>query len=114
MPRNVRIASCSVPYTPFVTAQPDALRAVEQAGRMGADIVCLPEDAAAPVGKEDFAAEPIPGPAIEAFAALASRFKMYVIAPMLEDVGKPKHYNTAVILDRSGQIVGKYRKTHLC
>src|SRR6476660_6826795 len=113
MARNVRIASCSVHYTPGVSAQPDALRAVEQAGKSGADIVCIPEFAAAPVRTEQFASEPIPGPALESFAALASRYKMYVIVPMLEDVGKPRHYNTAVLLDRSGNIAGKYRKTHL-
>jgi predicted amidohydrolase len=114
MARNVRIATCSVPYTPAVSAQRDALELVERAGQAGADLVCLPEYAAAPVRDGHFASEPVPGPATDAFAALAARHKMYVVAPVLEDVGKPKHYNTAVLLDRGGKIVGKYRKTHLC
>jgi N-carbamoylputrescine amidase len=114
MSRNVRIATCSVNYAPGVSSQETALALVERAGRMGSDIVCLPEFSAAPVRAGQFAAEPVPGPAVEAFAALAAKYKTYVIVPMLEDVGRPKHYNTAVLLDRGGRVVGKYRKTHLC
>src|SRR5436853_608627 len=114
MPRNVRIATCSVPYTVGISPRPDALKLVERAGEMKADIVCLPEFAGAPARGEQFTSETIPGPATDAFAALAAKYKMYVIVPLLEDVGKPKYYNTAVVLDRAGKIGGKYRKTHLC
>jgi predicted amidohydrolase len=114
MARNVRIATCSVPYAPGVSPRPDALKLVERAGEMKADIVCLPEFAATVVKSDQFASEPIPGPATEAFSALAAKHKMYVVAPMLEDVGESKYYNTAVLLDRAGKIAGKYRKTHLC
>jgi predicted amidohydrolase len=81
---------------------------------MGADIVCLPEFSAAPVTDSKFASESIPGAATDAFAAIAAKYKMYVIVPLLEKTAGERHYNTAVLLDRSGKIVGKYRKTHLC
>src|SRR5437762_13999289 len=115
MARNVRIASCSVEYSPEVSARPRALKLVEQAGEMKADIVCLPEFSAAPVKDSKFIAEPLPGPGTDALAALAAKYKMYVIVPLLEQSPKGnKHYNTAVLLDRAGKIAGKYRKTHLC
>jgi predicted amidohydrolase len=115
MPRNVRIAACSVEYSPQISPRPRALARVEQAGAAGADIVCLPEFAAAPVVDSRFQPEPIPGPAIEPFAALAAKYHMYVIVPLLESgAGDGKYFNTAVLLDRSGAIAGRYRKTHLC
>src|SRR5947207_15629886 len=104
MARNVRIASCSVEYSPEVSARPRALRLVEQAGEMKADIVCLPEFSGAPVTDSQFIAEPVPGAGTEPFAALAARYKMYLIIPLLEQSGKgDKHYNTAVLLDRAGK-----------
>jgi len=114
MPRNVRIAACSVEYDPKVSARPRALALVERAGEMRADIVCLPEFSAAPMCDGGFGRESVPGPATDAFAALALKHKMYVMVPLLEDVGQAKQYNTLVLLDRSGKIAGKYRKTHLC
>src|SRR5437762_1914692 len=116
MARNVRIASCSVEYSPEVSARPRALKLVEQAGQMKADIVCLPEFSATPVADSKFQPEAIPGPGTDAFAALAAKYKMYVIVPLLEcsSASGDKYYNTAVLLDRNGKIGGKYRKTHLC
>src|SRR4051812_11327586 len=114
MARNVRIATCAVSYAPGVSPRPDALALVERAGQMGADIVCLPEYGATVCKNEKFVSEPLPGPATDAFATLAAKYKMYIACPMLEDVGKTKYYNTTVLLDRAGKIAGKYRKTHLC
>jgi len=114
MSRLVRVATCSVEYSPTVSSRPRALKLVEQAGQMQADIVCLPEFSAAPVVDSKFIAEPVPGEATESFGALAAKHKMYVILPLLENTSGEKHYNTAVLIDRTGMIAGKYRKTHLC
>src|SRR5437016_3175477 len=98
MSRHVRVATCSVEYSPQISSRPHALKLVEQAGEMGADIVCLPEFSAAPVVDSTFQAESIPGPATDAFAALAAKYKMYLIVPLLENTHTKKHYNTSVLI----------------
>ncbi len=34
-------------------------------------------------------------------------------AEFVEQDGRVRHFNTSVLVDRSGKIVGKYRKVHL-
>ncbi len=81
-----------------------ALEHLETAGQQHVDIACLPEEFA---GTQT--AEPIPGPTVNAVAALAKKHSMYVICPIREQAGQ-EQYNTAVLLDRQGQVVGQYRK----
>ncbi len=101
------------------------LKLFEKAGEMGADIVCGPENmqGTGPYGLHvdvtdpetgDILfislATPVPGPLTDRVAAIAQKYQMYVIAPVCERVGD-KVYNTSVIFDRKGKIMGKYRKT---
>ena len=80
-----------------------AMEHLHTAGRNGVDIACLPEEFA---GTN---AEPVPGPTTDAVAKLAKQYNMYVICPIREQAGD-KQYNTAVLLDREGEIAGYYRK----
>ncbi|UCD49356.1 MAG: carbon-nitrogen hydrolase family protein [Phycisphaerales bacterium] len=80
-----------------------AIDHLHTAGRNGVDIACLPEEFA---GTE---AEPIPGRTTQAVARLARQYRMYIICPIREQAGD-EQYNTAVLIDRQGQIVGRYRK----
>jgi len=99
----------------------------EKAGKMGADLVCGPEDMQhigsyglyidtkdPETGKILFSslAVPVPGKLTDQIAAIAKKYNMYVISPIYELAGE-KVYNTAVIFDRQGQIIGKHRKTIL-
>jgi predicted amidohydrolase len=99
----------------------------DEAGAMGADLVCGPEDMQhiGPYGLHvdvndpetgkilfNSLAVPVPGPLTNMLAAIAKKHNMYVIAPIYESSGD-KIYNTAVIFDRQGTIVGKHRKTVL-
>ena len=99
----------------------------EQAGEMGADIVCGPEDMQGigayglymetrdPVSGElifNALAEPVPGPLTERIAAIAKKHEMYILAPIYEKEAE-KIYNCTVIFNRQGEIIGKHRKTHL-
>ncbi len=97
----------------------------EKAGQMGADIVCGPENMQGTgsyglyVDTKDTKtgeilflslATPVPGPLSKQVAEIAKRYKMYVIAPICER-DEDKVFNTSVIFDREGNILGKYRKT---
>jgi len=87
---------------------------IDAAGKMGLDIVCLGEAILAvgtPATMKD-RAQPIPGPISEVLAEAAKRNKIWVVAGLTELDGDIV-YNTAVLLDRSGEIAGKYRKVHL-
>jgi len=103
------------------------LNLFEQAGETGADIVCGPEDMQhigqygfhvdlvdPETGKilADALATKVPGPLTDRVAVIARKYGMYVIAPIYEAAGD-KVYNTAVVFDRTGNIIGKHRKTIL-
>ena len=53
----------------------------------------------------------IPGPYFNMLAEKAKKYKMYVVAQIPERDGA-KRYSTGVIIDRDGNLVGKYRKVH--
>ena len=69
-------------------------------------IGCAPEQVAT-------LGETIPGGEItERLRAQARQYGLYVIGALRERDGEAIH-NTAVVIGRDGEIVGKYRKTHL-
>ena len=84
------------------------------AGRLGCDLVCLTEGVNGLRTGLSYvkAAEPIPGPFTEALGAVARRYGMYLVVGLYERAGR-LCYNTAVLIDRDGQLLGRYRKTHL-
>ncbi len=57
-------------------------------------------------------AEPIPGPSTARLAEVARARKTYIATSLVEQEG-PAFYNTAVLIDREGRLVGKYRKVNL-
>jgi predicted amidohydrolase len=77
---------------------------LETAGQQGVDVACLPEEFSGS------AAETIPGPTVNAVAELARKHHMYVVCPIREQAADGQQYNTAVLLDRTGKIQGRYRK----
>lgn len=89
-------------------------RLVEDAADQKPDLVCLPEGVTVIGTGKKYAevAEPIPGPSTTNLAALASKLSCHVVAGLYEREGAVI-YNTAVLLNRRGELAGKYRKTHL-
>lgn len=59
-----------------------------------------------------YAPQSIPGPLTQAIADKARVLSSYIVLCLNEQDGD-LFYNTAVLIDRQGDIVGKYRKTHL-
>lgn len=58
-------------------------------------------------------AESIPGPLTDRMSHLAKKHNLVIIAPIFEEEMKGVFYNTAIILDKDGRLLGKYRKTHI-
>ncbi|WHY85808.1 carbon-nitrogen hydrolase family protein [Neobacillus novalis] len=97
-----------------------AIQYIAKAKGLGADFVVIPEfymalatpkSGVLPVD----AAEPLDGPFVTALKEAARENEIYVICGLYES--KPddqkRAYNTTVFIDRSGQLVHSYRKTHL-
>ncbi len=80
-----------------------ALVRLERAASFRPDIACLPESFAR--GEP----EAVPGPTSERMAKWAAEHKCYLICPMKTRDGD-RIYNSAVLIDRHGRIVGQYNK----
>lgn len=78
------------------------------------DVICLPEliNATGLPGHPAAWAEPVPGPTSQRLSEAARAQGAYVAASILERQGDAI-YNTGLLIDRNGGLVGKYRKTHL-
>ena len=59
------------------------------------------------------AAETIPGPSTEAFGALAKELGVVLVLSLFERRMAGLYHNTAVVVDKDGNIAGKYRKMHI-
>ena len=91
---------------------------IKEAADKGAKIICLqelyrtkyfPTDEKKDVTK---LAETIPGETTSMLSNLAKELRVVIIAPIFE-VDGGKHYNTAVVIDSDGKILGSYRKMHI-
>jgi predicted amidohydrolase len=116
-PRHIRIATTRiVPGSPATIA--DNVKKMhdmlERVGPEKPDIVLLSENLSTrgvrlPLEQK---AETIPGPLTEMLCAEARKFGIHVITTLPERDGRLFH-NTAVWIDRTGRIAGKYHKVHL-
>ena len=92
---------------------------IERAGRQGVQILCMQEIFYGPYfcAEQDpkwyDTAEPIPGPTTKLMQKLAKKHKMAIVVPMYETPQAGTYYNTAVVIDADGEILGKYRKNHI-
>jgi N-carbamoylputrescine amidase len=92
---------------------------VREAGRNGAQIICLPELFRTQYfcQREDPAlfdlAETIPGPTTQAMSKAAQDTKAVVIASVFEKRARGLYHNTAVVIAPDGSITGLYRKMHI-
>jgi hypothetical protein len=78
------------------------------------DVIVLPEVITL-VGTKKKAmdvAEPVPGPTTARLVEVARQRNTYIVASLYEKDGHAI-YNTAVLIGRKGEIVGKYRKVYL-
>ncbi len=89
-------------------------RLIEEAAMEKADIVCLPEGITMVGTNLNYisASEPVPGPTTNFLGEIAKKHHMYIVAGILEISGETV-YNTALLIDRNGDLTGKYHKVSL-
>lgn len=92
---------------------------IAQAAEMGAQIICLQELYRTRYFPQEknldvkALAETIPGESTKLFSELAKKHKIVIIAPLFEKSQKGKFYNSAVVINSNGEIMGTYRKAHI-
>ena len=91
---------------------------IGQASRAGADLVAFPELCITGYDMENIGknyyrlGETLNGNIVRLFSAYAKQFHINVLIPLPLKTGGYL-YNSAVVIDRQGHIVGNYNKTHL-
>ena len=58
-------------------------------------------------------AEPIPGPSTGFYSELAHAFEIVLVTSLFEKRAPGLYHNTAVVFEKDGSIVGRYRKMHI-
>ena len=88
---------------------------VSEASNEGCDIICFPEVfLTGPLGeKTPKYAQEIPGEHTEEFCKLADENSIHIIMGTITEKEGNSYYNTSVLIDDSGKILGKYRKIKL-
>lgn len=84
-------------------------KALDFAGKNGVDLVLLPEYV-----NGEMVPEPMSGPSSRLMSEKARKYCMYVAGTIARQDGPPgKLYNTAMLFDRKGALLGTYDKIHL-
>jgi N-carbamoylputrescine amidase len=120
MPDTFTIALVQMKCAPdAATNLANAERAIADAAKRGAQIVCLPEIFTGYYfcQTEDYklfdAAEPIPGPSTDRLAHAAKTHGVVVIGSLFEKRMPGVYHNTATVHDADGSFLGIYRKMHI-
>lgn len=96
-----------------------AAQMVETAAKDGAKVVCLQECFATwffpqridPKAQE--IAEPLDGPTVTRMRKLAKALAITLVVPFYERKMAGELYNAAAVVDRTGEVLGVYRKHHI-
>ncbi len=99
----------------------NAVRGIRTAAELGAQVVCLQElvshlyFATREKDKTKYSlAETIPGPTTDALSRAAKENEIILVGGSVFEKGTgEKGFNTAVVFDNHGNILGKYRKIHI-
>lgn len=115
--RKIKVGSIHYrPEGPAVADNVSAMaRLLDQAGRAGCDIVCLPEGwptCNTGTGMTKVEANTLGGSASAMMAAKARQYGMYIVSGLYDWRGDTL-YNIAALYDRQGKIQGIYKKVQL-
>ena len=115
---NVAVLQMELPCLCVQENVEKAEKMVRAAYKEGAQVVCLPEIFNVGYHISHFAemlnyAEDTNGPTLMRFKQVAKELGIYIIAPILEDVGGGMYANTPFVIDMYGEIIGRYPKSHI-
>ncbi len=96
-----------------------SIAGIREAAEQGAQLVLLPElhtglyfcQTEDPTQFD--LAEAVPGPSSERLGAIAAELGVVLIGSLFERRAAGLYHNTAVVFERDGTLVGKYRKMHI-
>uniref|UniRef100_A0A8D8UU70 Beta-ureidopropionase n=1 Tax=Cacopsylla melanoneura TaxID=428564 RepID=A0A8D8UU70_9HEMI len=97
-------------------------RIIHAAGRCGVNVLCLQEAWPMPFAfctREkhpwcEFAESALDGPSTKFLQGLCTKYNMVIVSPILErDDVTDVIWNTAVVIDNHGRVLGKHRKNHI-
>ena len=103
--RPVRVVSISFPNGKGLQEIADV---IDGEGAKGTDLIALPETW---LGQQNHEPETLEGPTISAIASLAIKHQTYIVCPLDRWDGQ-RRLNSAVLLDRSGQVACVYDKVY--
>lgn len=115
---NVAIVQMNIAYKDPEENRRNIRGLIEQACQAKPDIVVLPETCTTAYSESVFHeiekyAEAEDGPTLRMMREMAMRFKVWVVTGSLPEKDGASTYNTVFMIDRTGNIVSKYRKMHL-
>lgn len=92
-----------------------AKKLIETALKKKPELICLPEvfNFRGPLDIARKSAEPIPGYSTNIIANLAKKHKVWILIGSLMEKTKKTVYNTTVVINPKGKIIGTYRKMHV-
>ena len=118
-PPQRRATVASISLRPQSTKSPEKnldlfVEAIEKLVTSKVDVILLPE-AMTMIGTGKSyvdVSEPVPGPTTARLGEVARKHRSYVVGGIFEREGSVV-YNTAVLIDREGNLAGRYRKVYL-
>lgn len=104
----------SVSFDKYENMQ-NALKKIEEAAGLNADLVVLPEMFCCPYSNDFFAeyAEPARGNIWKAMSKAAAKYGIYLVAGSMPEQDGQHIYNTSFVFDRQGRQIARHRKVHL-
>ncbi len=94
-----------------------ALRMINEAASKGAKLVCLPELFSTKYFPQEKGSnvkpEKIPGPTSKFLSMAAMKNRVALVGGSIYESDRKRNYNTSLVFDERGRMLGKYRKVHI-
>ncbi|MDR5658349.1 carbon-nitrogen hydrolase family protein [Serpentinicella sp. ANB-PHB4] len=117
MNRSIDIAICQMSVTDSKqnNLNKAEMMITQSVSKNKAQIVVLPEMFNCPYNTKVMAdyAENIEGETVKRLSNIAKKLKVYIFAGSFPEKDKEKIYNTSLVFNKEGQLIGKHRKIHL-